>query len=101
MASPAAAGAAALVMQYFQDQTFWKALCNPSYPSCNPFTPSGVLMKAALLHSGTGMAIYEGNQGNTYLAAPPDNYQVNNACLATRRNFLFISAMSNFLRHLT
>ncbi|CAE7553711.1 tagC, partial [Symbiodinium microadriaticum] len=59
MATPAAAGAAALITQYFQDSNFWAANCNPHFPNCpdgnDPvigFTPSGSLVKAVLLHSG-------------------------------------------------
>ena len=77
MACPSAAGAAALIFQYFHDRSFWASLCNPQYPSCHAFLPSGVLMKAILLHSGEGMSKYTGGpQGDINLKSPPDNYQV-------------------------
>ena len=56
MASPAAAAAAALVSQFFSDDRFWAASCDVSYFNCKAFIPSGVLLKAALLHSGQQMA---------------------------------------------
>jgi len=60
MASPGAAGVALLIRQYFMDTTnaFWSLLCNKAYRNCNPFEPSGVLVKAVLLHSGTQMASF-------------------------------------------
>lgn len=57
MSAPAAAGSALLVREYFSDTTkrFWTAVCNSAYRLCLPFTPSGVLVKAILLHSGSQM----------------------------------------------
>jgi len=57
MSSPAAAGVALLIRQYFSDtsNTYWSSLCNSAYKSCKPFVPSGVLVKALLLHSGSSM----------------------------------------------
>jgi hypothetical protein len=69
IASPSAAGAAALVLQYFRDPRFWASHCQPSYPLCSAaFTPSAAnqttltrtglhspsssLLKATLIHSG-------------------------------------------------
>jgi len=72
MASPSAAGAAALVMQYFDDERFWKSECNPRYPSCNTFLPTGVLVKAVLIHSAIGMKLQEGGPN---LGTPPDSTQ--------------------------
>ena len=81
MASPAAAGTALLIRQYFMDNNhqFWTKYCKTSYSMCQSFSPSGVLIKAALIHSGTQMAIYDGF-ANGYsniqqLGAPPDNTQ--------------------------
>ena len=57
MASPAAAGAALLIREYFMDTSnkFWSGLCNSAYKYCKSFTPSGVLLKALILHSGNRM----------------------------------------------
>lgn len=40
--------------QYFSDESFWASLCDKSYALCSQgsFVPSGVLIKAMLLHSG-------------------------------------------------
>lgn len=78
MAAPAAAGAALLVRQYFADASFWKSMCNTAYSSCTRFTPSGVLVKAVLLHSGEPMVLFDGSQGggkDASLGAPPDSTQ--------------------------
>lgn len=78
MASPCAAGNALLIRQYFQDpdKKFWLAVCSPLYPSCASFTPSGVLIKALLLHSGSAMALYNGGGSDDVpLGAAPDSYQ--------------------------
>lgn len=74
MASPAAAGAAAIIRQYFMDSKYWQRVCRKSYQSCGAFTPSGVLMKALVLHSGTGMDLYNGKVKSD-LGNPPDIYQ--------------------------
>ena len=82
MASPGAAGTALLIRQYFSDPgtKFWKSLCNIKYKFCKSFFPSGVLIKAILLHSGTQMIKYDGGQcncglPNTVLSSPPDSIQ--------------------------
>lgn len=77
MASPAAAGAAALIMQYLRDDRFWAKNCNSIYWFCKPLFPSGLLLKAFLLHSGTAMAMKHGinRDLDQYLSAPPDNVQ--------------------------
>lgn len=78
MASPSAAGAAALIRQYFIDpnQQFWRALCNPAYPSCHSITPSGALVKAILIHSGIDMTMFAGGGSkNVQLGASPDYTQ--------------------------
>ena len=76
MASPAAAGLALLIRQYFIDSNsqFYLPVCLSSYKFCKSFSPSGVLIKAILLHSGQQMALWEGG-GGIPLGAPPDNYQ--------------------------
>ena len=50
MATPAVAGAAALVTQYFADPLFWAANCYLMYPMCFAFQPSGSLVKAVIVH---------------------------------------------------
>jgi len=56
MATPAVAGAGALVSQYFTDPSFWQKNCDPEYRFCccidEGFKPSGSLVKTMLLHSG-------------------------------------------------
>ena len=77
MASPVAAGTAALIRQYFIDQSFsfWTKHCNSAYAFCRPFTPSGVLVKATLLHSGTAMQQYWVGDNLDALGSPPDYKQ--------------------------
>jgi hypothetical protein len=78
MASPAAAGIAALVRQYFSDNSgrFWTAVCCSSYRSCKSFNPTGYFIKAILIHSAVRMTLYNG--GGAYdvpLGRPPDYMQ--------------------------
>ena len=75
MASPAAAGAAALIRQYFMNDKYWSAVCNPNYYECRAFPPTGVLMKALVLHSGTAMQLWNGDRDKIKLGDPPDIYQ--------------------------
>lgn len=77
MASPAAAGAAALIMQYFRDSGQWAKNCNSLYWFCRPFSPSGLLVKVVLIHSGAQMAKKHGISADLdqFLGAPPDNVQ--------------------------
>ena len=81
MASPAAAGAAVMLRQYFQDRErkFWTKTCHPSSDMfCKPFTPSGMLLKALLIHSGEPMSRYHGDKQNVDLSAKkgkPDVFQ--------------------------
>lgn len=82
MASPAAAGAALLIRQYFQDKDkkFWTKACNPSDDLfCTAFTPTGMLLKALLIHSGESMSLYrEGNSDKDVKlsnSGKPDVYQ--------------------------
>jgi hypothetical protein len=60
MATPAVAGAAALIRQYFRDSKFWASFCNPEYDLCKQgsFNPSGYLTKAIILHSGSPMMTF-------------------------------------------
>ncbi len=39
---------------------FYLGACNPQYPSCRSFVPSGVLVKALMLNSGTAQTLYHG-----------------------------------------
>lgn len=77
MASPGAAGVAALIRQYFTDSRFWSRLCEPGDPSCRSFTPSGVLIKTIIIHSGQRMNNYNGgSQGVIGLGSgTPDAFQ--------------------------
>jgi hypothetical protein len=80
MATPAAAGVAATVRQYFEDEKFWATMCNTDYSSCGAFAPKGATVKAALIHSGEPMALYNQNQKASEeppstLGNPPDAYQ--------------------------
>jgi subtilisin family serine protease len=76
MASPSAAGIAALVRQYFIDSNFWAKTCNKLYSSCRSFIPSGVLIKAIMLHSGSRMVKKSWTYGAIALGATPDYIQV-------------------------
>jgi hypothetical protein len=77
MASPGAAGVAALVRQYFIDSNFWASFCYSGDNFCRAFTPSGMLIKAILLHSGSNMALFRGgSQPDTALGNAPDFFQV-------------------------
>ena len=61
MASPAVAGTAALVRQYYVDGYYPSGTANPT----DAFTPSGALIKATLLNSAvdmTGLAGYPGDR---------------------------------------
>ena len=89
MASPSAAGAAALIRQYFMDANFYattaeitaaegmdapKELANQAL--ANAFAPSGMLVKAVILHAGTKMSRYHKEGHNDIiLGNPPDQYQ--------------------------
>jgi subtilisin family serine protease len=78
MASPSAAGAGALVRQYFADTDgkFWRAVCNPGHPSCKSFNPSGYLVKGILLHSGVSMTLFNGGGNKDVQLGPaPDSTQ--------------------------
>jgi hypothetical protein len=97
MASPGAAGAAALVSQYFSDSRFWAKSCESGDPSCRSFTPSGVLIKTVMIHSGEPMKDYNaGTKGKTVLGSGvPDIYQGFGRVQFT--NVLPLSGISSFL----
>lgn len=65
MATPAAAGVGLLVRQYFMSPSsaFWAGHCNLANSFCRAFTPSGVLVKAVLLQSGSAMNMFDGGGG--------------------------------------
>ena len=77
MACPGAAGAALLVQQYFRSQSFWATMCRTEYKDCHDaFSPSGVLIKAVMLHSGQAQSRYEDDSTlSKDLKSPPDSYQ--------------------------
>ena len=79
MACPSAAGAAALIHDYFQNKKFWKKHCDKSYKWCQRFTPSGPLTKALLLHSGSTMEYYwltkNSKQNVDISGTMPDHFQ--------------------------
>merc|ERR1711939_615104 len=52
MATPAVAGAAALIQDYFKDATKWAAMCHTKYHKCKAVKPTGIVVKTILLHSG-------------------------------------------------
>lgn len=68
MATPAAAGIGLLVRQYFMSPSsaFWAGHCNLVNSFCRAFTPSGVLVKAVLLQSGSAMRMFDGGGTKTY-----------------------------------
>lgn len=78
MASPAAAGNAALVRQYFSDSSgkFWSGSCKSAYRSCRSFNPTGYLIKAVIIHSGVQMSLFNGGgEYDIQLKKPPDFMQ--------------------------
>ena len=91
MATPATAGIAAQIRQYFEDPIFWAAMCgsggastfvqNSDLCAGGAFSPRGATVKALLVHSGEPMTRYNGIEGytrepNALLSAGiPDMYQ--------------------------
>jgi hypothetical protein len=84
MATPVAAGNAALIRQYFANSSFWFSHCaqfgdHASNAWCKPFSPSGVLVKALILASGEPMTAYAAEPSSvieyTTLGETPDNFQ--------------------------
>lgn len=83
MATPALAGSAALVRQYYMDGFYashamyvstalnWD--CIPGY-MCSAYEPSGVLVKATLIHSTVEMTGWD-NETFVPLSSPPDYNQ--------------------------
>jgi hypothetical protein len=92
MATPAVAGNAALVRQYFKDTRFWAATCDPTYDLCGSFDARGATVKAVLLHSGEQMTRYSATtgttEGTTAIGTTPDFYQGN----AARALFSLVSS---------
>lgn len=90
MATPAVAGTAALVRQYFSGDdesilesgtSYYQLMCQESYPLCKAFSPRGATVKAILIHSGEAMEEYFAGTRNTteptapLINSPPDMYQ--------------------------
>ena len=85
MATAVLAGVAVLVRQFFMDASHWASLCDTRYDSCTRgkgVEPSGVLLKAVLLHSGEPIKQYSDSilDPTAYirsftLESPPDVYQ--------------------------
>jgi len=77
MATPAAAASCALIRQYFRDRKFWASSCRKAYHNCAPFTPSGVLIKAILLHSATPVKQFNAlrTEDKIQLGNGPDSIQ--------------------------
>jgi hypothetical protein len=97
MATPAVAGTAALIRQYFTGDdddvelsaaidgvlSAYQQVCRPSYPFCHLFSPRGATVKAMLIHSGEAMEEYYTGKYNASTReptaplenAPPDMYQ--------------------------
>jgi hypothetical protein len=77
MATPAVAGNAAIIRQFFEDSSFWATTCNPSYSKCGAMNPRGATVKAMLVHSGEAMSSYPGGatEGTVTLGTTPDILQ--------------------------
>ena len=90
MAAPAVAGSAILIRQYFIDgASQYSSGCHYSY--CDGITPSGVLVKATLLHSGSPLTLFNGGGPlSVPIGSPPDMIQ--GYGLVTLRNVLPLSS---------
>lgn len=98
MATPAVAGTAALIRQYFAgnedgdvdgsgggggEVTAYQQVCRDTYPLCQQFSPRGATVKAMLIHSGEAMEEYYTGRYNAstteptapLINSPPDMYQ--------------------------
>lgn len=80
MATPAVAGSALLVREYFR--TKYGAVCRGEYSDCGNFEPSGVLAKAIIIHSAFGLSSYSSSEFDSRtseshfsLGDTPDPYQ--------------------------
>ncbi|CAM9286969.1 unnamed protein product, partial [Ectocarpus fasciculatus] len=80
MATPAVAGSALLVREYFR--TKYGAVCRGEYSDCRNFEPSGVLAKAIIIHSAFGLSSYSSSEFDSRtseshfsLGDTPDPYQ--------------------------
>ena len=80
MATPAVAGTALLVREYFR--TKYGSVCRGEYSDCGNFEPSGVLAKAILIHSAFGLSSYSSSdfdsrtaESHFSLGDTPDFYQ--------------------------
>ena len=84
MATPATAGAAALVRHYFAGGEYAKQVlssgidCSASYaaPYCQSYNASGELVKAILVQSAKGLDHWDrGGGSKQYFSDPPDPFQ--------------------------
>jgi subtilisin family serine protease len=81
MATPALAGTAGLIEQYFIKDAarFWKKFCNPDAPFCRSGKAplSAAMMKALILHGAQAVQMYNSRSEKVLLTDhhPPDNYQ--------------------------
>lgn len=85
MATPVTAGTALLVRQFFMDPLMWGAACGTLNEFClrKAFEPSGFLLKALLIHSGSAVARYSDPaydaEPTAFASFPldsfPDNFQ--------------------------
>jgi hypothetical protein len=81
MATPVAAGNAALIKDYFNRNQYWYKYCNKSYRLCrtasSAISISGVMLKALVLHSGQAVSAYDGSSSGRGLVSShvPDIYQ--------------------------
>lgn len=80
MATPAVAGAALLVREYFKKK--YGSVCRAEYEDCVNFEPSGVLTKAILVHSAFGLSSYSSpdfdsrtEESHFSLGSTPDEFQ--------------------------
>jgi hypothetical protein len=77
MATPLIAGSALLIRQFFMEPRFWASLCSAPQLWCRPFEPSGYLLKALILHGGTGVSRSSDPDLSPInpLGSPPDSFQ--------------------------
>jgi hypothetical protein len=80
MATPAVAGTALLVREYFR--TIWATVCRQNYQQAAAFTPSGVLTKCIIAHSAYGLDTYSTSEFDSRteeksfsLGDTPDEFQ--------------------------
>lgn len=79
MATPVAAGNAALIREYFAREDMWARWCDPNNAFCRKGSQSlsGFMLKALVLQSGQAVTAYDGSSANRGLLAShvPDIFQ--------------------------